>query len=290
MSASSSSQPLAHSSPTKVFSLSGNLRLDVENSTRHGLALQDSASGAMLHKSGLQAAAFSILLPGAGEYYVGEYWKAGSFLAGEVGLWVAYAVYTSKGDDQTNFFQDFADQHWSVVKYALWIEQYGSQLNPDVKNNTGLVTSNNPNLPPWLRVDWARLNAAEASIGQRTGTYFSHQLPRRPDQQYYELIGKYPQFNPGWDDANVNASNFYTDLTKRFRDYSEMRGKANDFYNIAGTAAKLIVLNHVLSALDAAWSAAHHNKTFKLEAHVSPIQRDFGVVEFVPTAQISVRF
>lgn len=272
------------------IALSGDLVLDLSEQAKQSLLMGDTVVAAGERKSGLQAAAFSILLPGAGEYYVGEYWKAGGFLAAEVGLWVAYAVYTSKGNDQTTFFEEYADRNWSVVKYARWIEQYGPQLNPEAQGLDGLVTSNDPNLPPWDRVDWVRLNRAETEIGKKTGTYFSHQLPRRPEQQYYELIGKYGQYNPGWADANVDASNFHSALTKMFLDYSQMRGKANDFYNIAGTAAKLIVLNHVLSALDAAWSAAVHNRSLKAEAHIQPVQRPFGIVEFVPTARVSLAF
>ncbi|HEX9829948.1 MAG TPA: hypothetical protein VGB10_07020 [Bacteroidota bacterium] len=242
-------------------------------------------------KSGLQAAAMSLALPGAGEFYVGDYWKAASFLAAEVGLWIVYAAYESKGDDQTKLFESYADQHWSVVKYAQWVEQYGQTLNPnaDPAKLSGLINPNNPNAPPWERVYWDRLNAAENEIGKGTRTFFSHQLPMRPEQQYYELIGKYPQFNTGWEDAqNLNEINFHTDLTQRFLDYSKMRGEANDFYNIASTAGKLLVLNHVLSALDAAWSAASDNKRVTMEAHVLPVQRPFGIVEFVPTARVSV--
>jgi hypothetical protein len=270
--------------------LSGNLTIDLAEQAEHTPLAGDTALPAVGRKSGLKAAAFSFLLPGAGEFYVGEYWKAGGFLVAEVGLWLVYAAYTSKGNDQTDLFQDYADRYWSVVKYAQWIEQYGPQLNPDAQGLRGLVTSNDPNLPPWDRVDWERLNRAEREIGKKTGTYFSHQLPRRPDQQYYELIGKYGQYNPGWADANVDANNFHSALTKMFLDYSRMRGKANDFYNIASTAAKLVVLNHVLSALDAAWSAARHNRSLTVEAHIQPVQRPFGIVEFVPTAQVRFEF
>jgi len=273
--------------------LSGNFQIDLEEAIKLNPLTQDSTDVDVSKKSGLQAAAFSMLVPGAGEFYVGDYWKAGSFLTAEVGLWVVYAAYTSKGDDQTALFESFADEHFSVVKYAQWIEQYGTKLNTtaDPEKLKNLYNPSNVNAPPWERIYWDRLNAAEAEIGKKTGTFFSHQLPRRPEQQYYELIGKYTQFNTGWDDAeNLNEVNFHTALTKRFLDYSQMRGDANDFYNIASTAAKLLVLNHVLSALDAAWTAAQNNKNVTMEAHLVPVHRGFGLVEFVPTARVSVEF
>jgi hypothetical protein len=69
-----------------------------------------------------------------------------------------------------------------------------------------------------------------------------------------------------------------------------MRGKANDFYNIASTTASLLVVNHILSALDAAWSASQFNNRLKLEAHLIPTPRAYGFVEFVPTARLQIRF
>lgn len=273
------------------FAFSGDLRLDLDQAVKSIPLRFDSLSVENQKKSGFLAGAMSIVIPGSGEFYVGEYWKAASFLAAEAGLWILYAAYDSKGEDQTRLFEDYADQYWSVVKYAEWVEQYGPTLNPDADpaKLTNLYNPNNSSAPPWTRVYWDRLNAAEIEIGKRTGTYFSHQLPIRPDQQYYELIGKYPQFNTGWADAeNLNEVNFHTALTPRFLEYSKMRGKANDFYNIAGTATKLLVLNHLLSALYAAWSAASYNKRVTMEAHIVPMQRPFGIVEFVPTARVQI--
>ena len=69
-----------------------------------------------------------------------------------------------------------------------------------------------------------------------------------------------------------------------------MRGKANDYYNIATTGSVLLVVNHFLSALDAAWSAAQFNNQVKLEAHLQPVVRSVDFVEFVPTARLTIRF
>ncbi|MCI0708255.1 MAG: olfactomedin domain-containing protein [Ignavibacteriae bacterium] len=283
---------LNESPPQQSLPLSGDLRIDVEYSKRVFHSRQDSLNMDPQPKSALLAAGMSLALPGAGEFYIDryDYWRYGSFLAAEVGLWIIYASYESKGDDQTVVFEAFADQHWSVLKYAQWIEQYGLSLNEnaDPAKLMNLYNPNNPNAPPWERVYWDRLNDAESEIGKKTGTFFSHQLPLRPEQQYYELIGKYPQYNPGWDDASVDDQNFHTALTERFLAYSKMRGEANDFYTIARTAGQLLLLNRVLSALDAAWITGKYNKRITTEAHIVPVERGFGIVEFVPTMRVQV--
>jgi hypothetical protein len=275
--------------------LTGNPRLDLL-AGMGAPGLQDTVPAAILglesdRKSPLLAGVLSVVLPGAGEYYSQRYWRAGGFLVAEATLWVVYAVYSKKGDDQTTLFQNYADAHWSVVRYAEWIEQNATRLNPDATSITGLVIGP-PDLPPWQRVDWYKLNAGEDLIARAPGNGFTHRLPHRPDQQYYELIGKYPQFASGWDDAGyITPADIVTsNVSSRFLEYSKMRGKANDFYNIASTMASLVVANHLLSALDAAWAAWQHNNNLKLEAHVVPTNRGAGFTEFVPTASLTLNF
>jgi hypothetical protein len=264
-------------------------------------------------ESPLLAGALSMAIPGAGQYYTKSNWSAGGFILAEAGLWVFYAAYYSKGNKQTDFFQNFADDHWSVVRYAEWIQGNATKLNPnpDVARFADFLipgTENRPpwervdwskinipgteNRPPWERVDWGKINAVENAIAQISGNGFTHQLPHRPEQQYFELIGKYPQFAAGWDDAGVMTKEriLNSDVSARFLEYSKMRGKANDFYNIATTGSVLIVLNHLLSALEAAWSAAQFNNQLKLEAHLQPTVRSIDFVEFVPTARVTITF
>jgi hypothetical protein len=280
-------------SATHEILLTGNARLDLLSDIG-AMQLKDSLISSPDHgkKSALLAGALSLALPGAGEFYTQSYWRAGGFLLAEAGLWVVYAVYTSKGDQQTSVFQNYADAHWSVVRYAQWIQDNASKLNPDVTGFTGWLVPGTETLQPWDRVNWDVINNAENRIAQISGNGFTHLLPHRPQQQYFELIGKYPQFAAGWDDAGVMTVEriLRSDVSARFLDYSAMRGKANDYYNIATTGSAILIVNHLLSALDAAWSAAQFNNQLKLEAHLQPIVRSTEFVEFVPTARLTITF
>jgi len=246
-------------------------------------------------RSPLRAALYSAVIPGAGQFYSERYVASAGFLAAEVALWVAYAVYEGKGNEQTVSFQNYADQRWSVVRYVDWIQTYFASAPWQ-----GVITTPSPNpSAPWESVDWGKLNACEDYIArQATGgnpNGFTHLLPRRPEQQYYELIGKYPQFGGGWDDALTFKPGGYTpddllasNVSPHFLAYRDMRGKANNFYNIASTAAAVIVANHIVSAVEAAWGVARQNRRTKLEGHILPVQRGPGVTEFVPTARLTV--
>ena len=234
-------------------------------------------------KSPLRAALYSAVIPGAGDLYAESYWTAAAFFTVEVALWAVVVSYGNEGDDRTAAFEAYADEHWSVEKYALWIEQYGTTLNPNATGTTGLVT--NPTAPyPWDRVDWTRLNQAEESIGEVPSTGFSHRIPKRPDQQYYEMIGKYEQYSPGWDDANVTDQDYLTNVSANFLAYRDMRGDANDSYTTARTASYLLVANHLLAALHSAWRAAKFNHELTMRAHLEPVPRAGGRIEYVPTA------
>ncbi len=276
--------------------LSGNWRLDVLSNLDRAAQLENERSAFQVvkesKKSPVLAGVLSLVLPGAGEYYTESYWRAGGFALAEAGLWALYAVYTSKGNRQTDLFQSFADGHWSAVRYAEWIEANVSKLNPDVKSFSGYMIPGTEGRPPWERVDWSKINAVESQIAQKSGNGFTHLLPRRPEQQYFELIGKYPQFAAGWDDAGVMTPEriLSSDVSARFLEYSKKRGKANDFYNTATTGTALILVNHVLSALDAVWSGSQYNGRVKLEAHFQPIPRSYGFIELVPTASVTFRF
>jgi hypothetical protein len=229
-------------------------------------------------KSPVLAGALSLLVPGAGEIYAEEYLKAGIFIALEAAVITTAVIYDNKGDTKTNEFQDYADDYksdpatghyWSVIKYAQWLID-NKQADPNI------IISNDPNLPPWEQVNWSLLNDAENG----------HRLPSHGEQQYYELIGKYPQYSPGWNDFN---SNDYHDVSSNFLFYSTLRGDANDLYAVASTAVIGIYINHFLSALDAVWSTSQYNKDLAVKFRLENLQFT-DHAEFYPKVYLTYTF
>lgn len=231
-------------------------------------------------KSVWLAVGLSALIPGAGEFYSENYIKSAAFIAVEVAAITLGLIYDKKGNDQTIFFQNYADRYWSVDRYAAWTIKNATSINSAVDPSKYSVFANG-------KVNWNELNRLERDLG----SYYSHQLPKYGDQQYFELIGKYPQFNVGWDDfGNENTPFVYGDpLTKKFLYYADERGKANNFYNIASKAVLVVVINHIISAVDAAWSTSRYNKN--LEASASIERRDYGFnTVYYPRLNLQYRF
>jgi hypothetical protein len=240
--------------------MTGNLRVDFfgQRSLNKVLDEQETLPVTGQRKSPFLAAGLSLVVPGSGEFYAESYWKAAAFFALDVAAWALAYSFDKQGDRQTDYYQDFANQRWSVVRYGeyaydhlLTTEQQAQYANWRVPGTDGR--------PPWEQVNWSVLNAMERAIGATEhGRYYSHTLAPFGDQQYYEMIGKYDQFNQGWDDAPPVFS-FGDPVTPNFLFYSGERGKANTYYSRASTAVTIAIINHVLSALDAAWSASSYN-------------------------------
>lgn len=232
--------------------LSGNLKVDskllLDNNKLESTNLLPNVRS---KKNPMIAGLLSMILPGAGEFYNGDYVKAAIFLGIETAIITVALTYDKKGEDQTNVFEDFADENWSPVKYAEWLNNHIEGANIPINPNTSLL--------PWERVNWDSINFYESK--------FSHKLPKHGDQQYYELIGKYPQYSPGWNQFNPSEPDYHI-LPPIFLEYSKMRGKANDYFAVSSNAIKVMYVNHLLSVIDAIWSAARYNSNIDISVRM----------------------
>jgi hypothetical protein len=254
----------------------GNVEVKQQSSSLNNL------SSAPKQKSPYLAALFSGLIPGAGEVYGESYLKAAIFFAIEAGLWTAYAVYDGKGDDQTDQYEQFANTNWSINKYARWLK------DQQFTGYNEIIDPNNQNLEE-LRL---QVNSVERQN-------FSHTLPPFGEQQYYELIGKYQNFVVGWEDAdpliskNPSSSNYYGKYkTQMYTDYAADRQQANEYYDMASTSTTLVIVNHLLSAADAAWTVSMFNKDIKVKSSLRlqpKLGSDYRKL-IVPMANINVTF
>ncbi len=215
-------------------------------------------------KSVMRAALYSAVIPGTGQYYAGSIWKAALFAGIEIAGWTVYFVNTSKGDNQETQMETYADDHWSEQKYWSYLYHKGKDaglIDPD----TYLVDENN------ILINYdadvvKNLRYLEEGLGH------THRLPETKTQQYYEMIVKYlTQFGNAWEDANF-IDYYYgnTDkMTAQMFTYRDMRNDMNQYYDVASIATNVILINHVLSALDAAWTAGRYNReiTMKIRAY-----------------------
>jgi hypothetical protein len=149
--------------------------------------------------------------------------------------------------DKEDEFHAFADEHWSATDYTIHlIDEYGTLEDP--------------------------------TSGDK--------LPAVKNQQYYEMIGKYDKFFPGWDDYNPD-----TETSERQKQYAVMRDESNNKLNTARTWAMVALANHMLSAFDAALSAKRFNSKRDVFSNVNVKARlaDY-CEEKIPQVMMTYRF
>jgi len=213
------------------------------------LEKKDVSSVETNEKSPFLGALMSAVIPGSWEFYAKSYIKSAVFISAEVGLWALYAVFQKKGNNKTDEYQNYANQNWNINRYALWLKTQGFPGSTEI----------NPNEPNF-EILRQQVNLCEEQN-------FSHTLPAFGEQQYYEVIGKYQSFIGGWsstEGVDINRNNYEHYVLPQIQDYMVNRQKANDYFSTASYSLDVIVINHLLSAADAAWAVTVFNKDLKV--------------------------
>mgnify|MGYP000641173544 CR=1 FL=1 len=234
--------PALTGEPAGGFGLSGDgdFRIALAGTSETVPALHSAAgeeTGAFGMKDPRLGALFSAVLPGTGEFYGGAWLRGAAFLGAEFALWAGYAHFSGKGQDWDDRFHDYANGHWSEPRYWVGVAGEAGILGVTESNYTDFLTE---------------LRAYERANN-------SHALHVEKDQQYYEMIGKYDQFRYGWDDWEEGRPA----LTPNRDWYETMRHRSNQEFKKASTCAMIVLANHVVSALDAAWTISRGNRKIK---------------------------
>jgi len=183
-----------------------------------------------------KALLFSAVIPGTGQFYNGSFLKGLAFVGIEIGAWAVNAIYTQRGNEKEDQFELYANAHWSEDDY--WDFIFAACQRDPMSAAYNCSRDDLQSLRRWER------------------DHFSHFLPEEKNQTYYENIGKYDQFNVGWDDTDIELGR---DSANREL-YTRLRKKANDQFKIATYGASMVLVNHVLSMFDAAYSSYRFNR------------------------------
>jgi hypothetical protein len=78
------------------------------------------------------------------------------------------------------------------------------------------------------------------------------------------------QCNPGWDDCDISTFTYDSKKTPTSEYYMNERAKANDYYNYATKAVVGILINHLLSAIEAGYSGYLQERNISLSFNCVP--------------------
>ena len=226
-------------------------------------------------KSVPKALLFSAVVPGSGQIYSRSYLKGLAFLVIEAAALTGHFRSNSEGNRLEDQFEADANALWDENAYWNWMgEICGGSCN----------------------------NMDDLRSFERDS--FSHFLPEEKNQPYYENIGKYNQFVIGWEDfrketlgGNIEIFTYADYLTGIWdtqdlrtislqrNAYTELQDDSDGNFKRATTLASLLLLNHVVSALDAAWTTKKFNR--RVQAGLSVGQK-IHQTEIVPVLRLGV--
>jgi len=196
-------------------------------------------------RSVAKAAALSLLVPGAGQFYVGDKMRAIPFFLVDVAGWATYLGFHSQGEKRERDYRTYADQHWDVFKYYAFLQD-------------SLRITSRSDFDPVGQYYCSQNLGIDRCVD--TGFIFSHHVPTRNGEdpsrtgdfeknfEYYESIGKYNQFFAGWDA-----------LTNR-QSYLGMRADANSSFSKSKIGLIFSLADRLAAAVDAALAARRYNK------------------------------
>ncbi len=263
----------------------------------------EDSSEAVKPKSSRKAFFLSLLLPGLGEYYAGSN-RGFIFLGVEALAWWVYSSYTGKGNDIEDEFQKFADSNW---RYNAGSGEYSYvEWFADKLRDKGLSDEKLPRAYGDL-AGTAIMDSLTGALMDKGELLVSHTLPSTKTQQYYEMIGKYPQFVYGWKDIAANNASLVDSLGNSKGNYDEnirniaspmrehyetLRDDSNHNLKIGQNGVNLMIINRIVSAIDAARLAYHHNKGLESELsmiRINIIQKQI-IDHQVPMLVVSKKF
>ena len=200
----------------------------------------------------------SLLIPGWGQLSEDHTIRAGIFVAAEITAIASYASLHRRGQSLESDYKAFAAEHWD---FAKWLS------NDDGDQACGYIRTHQM---PYTIVG-------------------GEPIPYR-DHHYYENIGKYPEFICGWDDWNSRADEIHLDggqiYTLTMKDYIEIRTSSNEAYRASRVALTLTMVNHLVSAFEAAAGTSlttYTGDNFSAQLYINPVMQR-------PNVQLEVRF
>lgn len=156
----------------------------------------------------------SALLPGAGQLYNGDR-RGYIYLGAEAAAWFTRISYRNAGETKEDQYEAFARRHWDFERWVAGRGQAGCAWTED--DSLALATYRAENL-----------------------------------QQYYEAIGKKPQYRCGWDDfEQLPDPGSEQSMTPNQAAYREMRISSNDYLERARMAGAVLMINRLVSGFDA---------------------------------------
>jgi len=228
------------------------------------------------YKSPKKAMFMSLLLPGSGQMYVGgqsRYVRGTFYLAEEIAL-ISGLYYHSiyKYDKQVKEYKDFATENFSVTIYEKAMSEIYYSTELDYRDN--LRKFYGAERESYCKSFYGNngFKSCDDNFGKDASQNPNDNTPLYNSATYYQIIAS-ENFVLGWKEAKQNeyveanlnqaspSDTVKLGTSAYYNDYIAMRKKANNLADRQAIFLGAIILNHIVSAIDAALSASAHNSS-----------------------------
>jgi TM2 domain-containing membrane protein YozV len=207
----------------------------------------------------------SFLLPGAGEIYAKNGYRAAAFGVVEVGIIATGVVYAVKGKNQLNEAYEFADLNYSVDRFKTYYKNLASNF-PSIVDT--IFSSYDDDVNP---LEFSK-NTSDYNdlIGDQAGPYVQGWNDVTPTfNENFELSDtSYHRIGTGTD-STYDSSYLVVDskdstkiaygFSKNQEIYNSKVAKGNKLYKVSKNIFTMLVINHIVSAIDAGICAKAYN-------------------------------
>src|SRR5690554_6379533 len=226
------------------------------------------------YKNPRKALFFSLVLPGAGQIYVGtsnsNYIRGAFYLAAETLLWTSWYYFSvNKYNKQVTRYKSFANEHFSIGQYeqsmhniyrllddasdeSLFQQRYWIRRESSSKYTHATASTNNCYQSKVFENDSRHTDAFRDEPLSKTLKSKSFY----DENQFYQLLSN-PSYILGWDDVRERASYQELNLSNidsetiplaksiHLEDYKSMRKKANSYASMQAWFFGALIVNHV---------------------------------------------
>lgn len=230
------------------------------------------------YKSPKTALFYSLILPGAGQAYVGDskwtYARGAAYLIAEASLWYGYYHYTvEKYNSKRRIAQAFVERNYDLERYeedtfTLRSQSVGSDPGLDSNFNNRYINGSRESFCKAVYgADYVNSNSNCSSISSNPN--YPSDWGRIEDFESLALLLEDDDYVLGWDDAQVQSQNLELDTatyvalgtSEDLSIYRNIRSQAKDYADMAPLFITGVLVNHVVSAIDAAWAAHSYNQS-----------------------------
>jgi|GEM_PF-343277 hypothetical protein len=191
----------------------------------------------------------SLIIPGWGQVENGNKVRGILYVTAEIAGIYGYKTNYDAGAEKESEFKLFGDAHWD---YTTWsFSDNGETACGNLRTHTMDVYTDSDGIVRPIK-----------------------------DHHFYENISKYPEFVCGWDDWDPNGELADEDLSPNKLNYVDMRTRSNELYRNAQLAGTLIMVNHLISAFDAALGTditSFESTSFAGKFYINPLNVSRGI-------------